>query len=265
MHYVALSRVTTLSGLYLKDLNEEKICISRNVANYIADARKMAKLVLSYVPLYTYRTDQLKIIYNNYRSYKKHYHDIQANYNMMAADIICIAETQLGPADKVVNSNMKGYKLYCLDQAVTGHTYHGLILYVNDNICVSSAITYPGHDVEAIKLVLQNGIDKLVVIAIYNSPQTRTVELYTTIQNMLTWCKNVPVIIMGDFNINTLRNNKTSLCNYMKTNYNSNQYVKESTTKTDTTIDLVFSNVQNLTIGTIDCYWPDHKMVYAVM
>ena len=89
---------------------------------------------------------------------------------------------------------MKGYKLYRLDQAVAGHTYHGLILCMNDNICVSSAITYPGHNVEAIKLVLQNGIDKLVVIAIYNSPQTRTVDLYTTIQNMLTGCKNVPTI-----------------------------------------------------------------------
>ena len=226
----------------MKDLNEEKICISRNVANYIADARKNGKLVLSYVPLYTYRTEQLKIIYNNCRSYKKHYCDIQANYNMMAADIICIAETRLAPADKVVNLNMKDYKLYCLDQAVVGHTYHGLIVYVNDNICVSNAITYPGHDVEAIKLVLQNRIDKLVVIAIYNSPQTRTVELYTTIQNMLTWCKNVPVIIIGDFNINTPRNNKTPLCNYMKTNYNCNQYVKESTTKYVTTIDLAFSN-----------------------
>ena len=93
MHYVALGRVTSLSGLYLKDLKEEKICISRNVANYIAEARKDSKLVLSYVPLYTYRTDQLKIIYNNCRSYKKHYSDIEANYNMMAADIIYIAET----------------------------------------------------------------------------------------------------------------------------------------------------------------------------
>ena len=179
---------------------------------------KNAKLVLSYVPLYTYRTGQLKIIYNNCRSYKKHYRDIQAYYNMMAADIICIAETQLAPDDKVVNLNMKGYKLYRFDQAVAGHTYHGLIMYVNDNICVSSAITYPGHDVEAIKLVLQNRIDKLVVIAIYNRQQTRTVELYTTIQNMLTGCKNVPVIIIGGFNINTPKNNKTPLCNYMKTN-----------------------------------------------
>ena len=160
---------------------------------------------------------------------------------------------------------MKDYKLYHLDQAVAGHTYHGLIVYVNDNICVSSAITYPGHDVEAIKLVLQNRIDKLVVIATYNSPQTRSVELYTTIQNMLTGCKNFPVIIIGDFNINTPRNNKTPLCNYMKTNYNCIQYVKESTTKYDTTIDLAFSNIQNLTIGTIDCYWSDHKMVYAVI
>ena len=94
-------------------------------------------------------------------------------------------------------------------------------------IFVSSAITYPGHNVEAIKLVLQNGTDKLVVIAVYNSPQTRTVELYTTIQNMLTGCKNVPVIIIGDFNINTPKDNKIPLCNYMKTNYNGNQYVKE--------------------------------------
>ena len=140
-----------------------------------------------------------------------------------------------------------------------------LVLYVNNNICVSSAITYPGHNVEAIKLVLHNGIDKLVIIAIYNSPQTRSIELYTTIQNMLTGCKNVPVIIIGGFNINTPRNNKTPLCNYMKINYNCNQYVKESTTKYDTTIDLVFLNLQSLTIGTIDCYWSDHKMVYVVI
>ena len=30
---------------------------------------------------------------------------------MMAADIICIAETRLAPADKIVNLNMKDYKL----------------------------------------------------------------------------------------------------------------------------------------------------------
>ena len=39
MHYVTLSRVTSLAGLYLKDLNEEKICISPQVVKYLENAR----------------------------------------------------------------------------------------------------------------------------------------------------------------------------------------------------------------------------------
>ena len=78
-------------------------------------------------------------------------------------------------------------------------------------------------------------------------------------------CDNVPVIIIGDFNIQTPKDNTNPLCNYMKAVYKCNQYVNKSTTKYNMTINLVFSNLSNLTVGTIDCYWSDHKMVYTVM
>ena len=76
---------------------------------------------------------------------------------------------------------------------------------------------------------------------------------------------NVPIIIVGDFNINTPENNNTHFCNYMKSNYNCYQYVKKYTTKFQTTIDLIFSNYPYQNVSTIDCYWSDHKMVYTVI
>ena len=103
-------------------------------------------------------------------------------------------------------------------------------------------------------------MNQLCVIVIYSSPQTQATELYTTLYEILIECDNVPVIIIGDFNIHTPKDNTNPLCNYMKAVYKCNQYVNKSTT-----MDLVFSNLSNLTVGTIDCYWSDHKMVYTVI
>ena len=80
----------------------------------------------------------------------------------------------------------------------------------------SHAIQYPGHNIEAIKLVLEHGMNQLCVIGIYSGPQTQAIELYTTLHKILIECDNVPVIIIGNFNIQTPRDNTNPLCNYMK-------------------------------------------------
>ena len=152
-----------------------------------------------------------------------------------------------------------------MDQTNTVDACHGLMVYVCNTQVVSHAIRYPGHNIEAIKLVLEHGMNQLCVIAIYSSPQTQATELYTTLHEILIECDNVPVIIIGNFNIQTPKDNTNPLCNYMKVVYKCNQYVNKSTTKYNTNIDLVFSNLSNLTVGTIDCYWSDHKMVYTVI
>ena len=76
---------------------------------------------------------------------------------------------------------------------------------------------------------------------------------------------NVRIIIVGHCNINTPNNNNTLLCNYMKSNYNCYQYVKQYTTKYQTIINLEFSNYPYQNVSTIDCYWSAHKMVYTVI
>ena len=59
MHYVASSRVTLISGLFLADLNETKISVSPDVVNYIEEAKHKKKLQLSYKPMY----ELIRIIY----------------------------------------------------------------------------------------------------------------------------------------------------------------------------------------------------------
>ena len=45
VHYVALSKVTTLEGLHILNLNEEKICVSSKVEDEMARLRTSAYLV----------------------------------------------------------------------------------------------------------------------------------------------------------------------------------------------------------------------------
>ena len=94
MHYVALSQVTSLSGLHIGELNAENISVSPHVQSYIEQAKRQKPLILSYTPLYSLTGDNLKILYKNACSLKKkHFNDVKSKYNVLAADIICIAET----------------------------------------------------------------------------------------------------------------------------------------------------------------------------
>ena len=46
MHYVALSRVTSLPGLYLKSLNSGKICVSHDVLELCRNSKRKIKIIL---------------------------------------------------------------------------------------------------------------------------------------------------------------------------------------------------------------------------
>ena len=67
MHYVALSRVTNYAGIYINDLNESQICVSKKVSHYLLDANKNHKLQTD---IQLFQKDKLNILFNNARSFK---------------------------------------------------------------------------------------------------------------------------------------------------------------------------------------------------
>ena len=126
MQYVALSWVTLLSGLYLKDLNPDSICISTDVSKYV-EHEKENKLNLLYTSLYTQSNNKIRVVYNNARSCKTRYQDVKTNYKILAADIIFIAETRLASNDMTSHYYIPNFIAHCLDQDCATKPYHGLI------------------------------------------------------------------------------------------------------------------------------------------
>ena len=71
IHYVALSRVTTIDGLYIIKLCENKIAVDPKVTDEMKMLRRERKLQLCFTPLYNIDQTSLRICYLNARSLHK--------------------------------------------------------------------------------------------------------------------------------------------------------------------------------------------------
>ena len=113
--YVALSRVTNLSGLFLTGIfnNQAFKADKQAFAEY---ERLRSHCVLSDVPQIQCSHDSLTITLLNTRSLKKHAIDIKSDKRLMETDILCLTETHILPNQDVedieaqLDSFMIGYK-----------------------------------------------------------------------------------------------------------------------------------------------------------
>ena len=91
VHYV--SRVTTIEGLYITDLCEEKIAVNPHVATDMELLRNECKLKLSVTPICKTNQVSFKICYLNVRSLHKHINDVRHDLNFTNTDINIFLET----------------------------------------------------------------------------------------------------------------------------------------------------------------------------
>ena len=130
IHYVALSQVTTIEGLYITDLCESKISVDPKVVKEMQLLRNEYKLDICFTPLYILNDTDLKICYLNARSLHKHIDDVGKDINYSPANILIFTETRFSPHDPDEMYAIEGYELFRNDEiSNVNRPYHGTAFY----------------------------------------------------------------------------------------------------------------------------------------
>ena len=157
MMYVALSRVTSLEGLFIIDFSADALYCESKVTVAL---QNMARLRVYSTPLLSCSTPAscLTVVMHNIHSLPGHIEDFKVNPEMMSADIIGLCETWLRPThDGLI---IAGYVLLrCDRQGNTGRG--GVAIYIRETMIftqlhLSSSVIRPG--IEAVLLRLNNNV-----------------------------------------------------------------------------------------------------------
>ena len=185
--YVVLSRVQTLSQLFLLSLPEKKIYCNPT-AKY--QTTSTSQLMIQDHAHWFNETDHFKLVCLNIRSLYKHFSDLKIVNTLLQADIICLTETWLNP-------NSQNYPLL-----ENFHGYHcaygngnGVSVYCKKPVTVISFSSNADHQILVIELT------DIVVLVVYKSPKASLSKLKKTISNVLsTLSCSRNIVICGDFN-----------------------------------------------------------------
>lgn len=194
---------------------------------------------------------QYKILFQNFQSLfnKQEILETFLEQNKLY-EIICISETWLSP-EKIDLINFTGYKMaasFCRTTRRGG----GVCILANEHIEIKEEIELSKLSVEyvievcAVEIVKEN----ILLIVMYWNGKKENI-FYEQLKQMLTFVhhkyQRSNVIIGGDFNINTLKNNvKSTQLIELMLQYKFCQYIKQPTHITPTSstcLDLIFTNM----------------------
>ena len=171
MHYVALSRLRSISGLHILNLNENKIAVSKKVQEEMRRLRQEAALN-SHIPfLYKDTSGSFKILFQNVRSLHLHVADVASDYNVKEADINMFVESALCSNDDSAAYEIGGFQLCRNDFMQNGRrTHYGTAIYVKNDIqLISEPLSCNHNDVEMTLLKANQPVNNLHIVAIYRS------------------------------------------------------------------------------------------------
>ncbi|XP_078352155.1 uncharacterized protein LOC144636825 [Oculina patagonica] len=175
IHYVALSRVTTIDGLHIKNLNEKKITVSNKVKNEMQRLRTAAYLQPSIISLADIGENFVKIVFLNARSLHKHISDVKNDFNVKAADINIFVETRLWVFDQNDEFEINDFSLFRNDalfdrQLHTQRPFYGTAVYTRAQCYDEYPKCQNMHGVE-ITIIKVECLPDVVIAGIYRSPK----------------------------------------------------------------------------------------------
>ena len=268
IHYVALSRVTTIEGLYITDLCEDKISVDPRVIKEMEILRTEHRLKLSFTPLYDLDHLDLKICYLNARSLHKHIEDVRKDINYSSTDILIFSETRFSPSDADEMYCIDGYRLFRNDISnYSGPTrpYGGTAVYSRIPLIDGYPRARIINGVE-FTVIKTNDRPDLAIIGLYRSPQIALSRLLDALRIIRDENSSSQNLVIGDFNVNWMvESERQSLYNLMVVENSYRQIISGSTTDNGTLIDHLYTDLieEEIHSGILETYFSDHKAIWA--
>ena len=203
IHYVGLSRVTAIEGLFITDLCEDKIAVNPDVAAEMEHLRNERVLKLSVTPICQTDRVSFKLCYLNARSLHKHIDDIRHDFNFANPDINIFSETRCMRSDNASMYDIDGYTLFRNDGHSLARPFGGMAVFSRVEFLPGYPCCYNINGIE-ITIMKAMILPHVTIIGIYRSPRISVQQLCAALDEVLRFCTSQFNIFIGDFNINWL-------------------------------------------------------------
>ena len=260
MQYVAMSRVTKLSGLYLIDFSVDSLYCDTKVKNALSE---MTSLVPRDVSLIRVDDTVLTVIGHNIRSVKANFGHQKSNLDILKADIICVSETWLEEQDSSEKYIIENFEFIRQDRE--GQKGGGMAMYIRKALKWTAVEIWSSEmkeGTEGMCVQLDNGV---IIVSIYRSPTAKQRTFHKMLKTLVERAKGYPTIIVGDFNENILNNPEQVPFAELK---DFKQVITQSTyyagSGVGSLLDHVYTNNCNIfRAGVIETYYSDHDAVFV--
>ena len=266
IHYVGLSRITSMDKLHILDLNETKISVSVAVLEEMNRLRNQAKISLSYEHFDYHVAASVRIVFHNIRSLHRHFEDLEKDFNLLLANIIVVCETRLTEYDQneiyaLTNFILHRFDFPCQD---TQRPIYGFALYVRNGVSIQSIRKNIYGHTQVLTVDIARGQEWITLKCLHFPPKTTlSCAQEVLVQCLCTDFSGKPVVLMGDFNIDIQTNR--SLQSFLYDNFGLRYLSTGITTDYDTIIDHIYTNISFPEIsswGTLETYYSDHKPLF---
>ena len=203
--------------------------------------------------MYKVDPDKIKITFNNIRSLHKHLKDIEFEPNVLAPVVIGFAESRLCKRDENVQFALKRFRLIRLDDTGSEsvkRTHRGLALYIKEYFHFQKLIKLHCKSSEFIVAAMHSiQIGYFQVVILYRYPNPSRTDFKNDIRCHLrpVFDLTTQLVILVDINMQINCVN-SAFVDFMETLFSCVQQIKQSTTDSGSTIDLIFANRQALKI-----------------
>ncbi|XP_061154317.1 uncharacterized protein LOC133167487 isoform X2 [Syngnathus typhle] len=277
MGYVALSRVTSLSGLHILHMDERKIHANPEITAALAEMTEDS--LDGVMPLFHVmpRVDKAKdliVVHHNTEGLSCHVQDIACHHELRFADVLCLTETHLRGSAAAC---LEGYTMFHRNRSDSYTTCPDLATKLGGGvgICVKSHIAAQEKkyvqgvtDIEFVAVKLEAPIN-LLIAAVYRPPGHSLRAFLPSLGNLLRYLEVMDhhqILVCGDFNEDALSASyKPVLELFCSKGYT--QLITTATTDKNTLIDLIFVSRPQCALysGVLQTYYSYHNPVFCVL